>query len=297
MLLRPAFPCSEPSASAVLVTGTSTGLGRQFAFALAARGYRVFCGVRTAKDAESIRIEAQSRRVDLRPIDLDVTDADLVSAAPARVRESLEGRALVAIVMNAGVQCVGPVERVPVAEVRKAFEVNVFGLLSLVQRLMPLLRERPGGRVVAIGSLASIFAPPLYGPYAATKSALDALVGSLRAELAPSNISVSLIQPGSFRSQIATKQLDQLNPYLRDAAYGPRARGLNALVARAAPRLPDAGWATRAVVHAVEARRPRAKYLVGWDAWAMWVVVHLVPQRLIDWVGTRVLEMAAAYFC
>ena len=291
-LIRPTFPVHDPLRSAVLVTGTSSGLGRAIALALAASGYRkVYCGVRRESDAPT----EYSTCV---PLVLDVSDPKQIANAFAAVEKQLAADVdchLVAIIMNAGITAMGPLETIPMKHVREAFEVNVFGLLSVVQAFLPLLRVARGGRVVLVGSEAGMISPVFYGAYAATKHAVEALADSLRGELLPSGVAVSLLQVGSCQTAIEAKMRAQLHEgrHLPRCAliYERRLRRflrMMDVVVRLGV-LPPASAPTSAVLHALGSRRPHSRYLIGLDAWGVWVVVRHLPESVVDRVQQLLL--------
>lgn len=192
-----------PEKSAILITGTSTGIGRHAAEALAADGYHVFAGVRKEGD-----IPASDH---LHPIILDVTDPDSITSAVAEVERILtedlkeNGVTFKALVNNAGIAYAMPVQLMDIDRLRQVFEVNVMGVVGCTKAFVPLLQKNGGGRLVIIGSVAGFVSLPVYGPYAASKHALEALTDSSRMELSRWNISVSIIEPGSVKSSIREK--------------------------------------------------------------------------------------------
>jgi len=285
--------------SAVLVTGTSSGLGRAIALALAAKGYRkVFCGVRRL-------IDAPAEYSTCVPLVIDVTKPEAIANAVAEVNRLVEaeGLTLTAIVMNAGVTSMGAIEVVNIERVRECFDVNVFGLLRVVQAFLPTLRAARGSRVVLIGSEAGMISPVFYGAYAASKFALEAIADSLRAELLPYEVAVSLLQVGAHATAIVGKMSAQLEETTAShaathAAYGggapPEPAGARLYEARLRSflglmslslrwnLLPSPAGPSAAVAHALGSARPRCRYLVGLDAWAVWGVARFVPSSLMD---------------
>src|SRR5579862_2982173 len=166
---------------AALVSGTSTGIGHATAIELANAGFVVFAGVRSDKDAASVA----AAHANLRPLRLDVTDPDSVAQAMDAVRAS--EIPFYALVNNAGIAVGGPLEYLPLDELRRQFDVNVLGMLALTQAALPLLRTTRG-RFVTVGSIASRFGAPFLGPYCASKAAVAMLMDSLRVELAPAGV-------------------------------------------------------------------------------------------------------------
>ena len=179
---------------AVVITGASTGIGRASALDLDSRGFRVFAGVRKDEDAERLR----SERPSIEPLRIDVTDADSIAAARDRVTEAVDGAGLAGLVNNAGIAVPGPLEHLPIDEIRRQLEVNLIGQIAVTQAFLPLLRTARG-RIVNIGSIGGRVALPLLGPYAGSKHAMEGITDSLRRELRPWGIEVSIVRPGRSR--------------------------------------------------------------------------------------------------
>jgi NAD(P)-dependent dehydrogenase (short-subunit alcohol dehydrogenase family) len=179
------------SSGAILVTGASSGIGRDAALALDALGFTVYAGVRRDADARSLTAE----RTSLRPILLDVAiEAQCTAAAEKIASELGEGLQFVGLVNNAGVSRRLPLELEDMAEVRKLYDVNVFGLMAMTQAFTSLLR-RSSGRIVNIGSVAGILPHKGSVAYGGSKAALEVMTDVMRLELAPWDISVSLLEP------------------------------------------------------------------------------------------------------
>jgi NAD(P)-dependent dehydrogenase (short-subunit alcohol dehydrogenase family) len=177
-----------PGAKAVLVTGASTGIGEACALRLAARGIRVFAGVRSESDGASLRQRASDG---LTPVLIDVTVPDAIALARGTVADLVGPEGLAGLVNNAGV----------VDEVRKEFDVNVFGAIAVTQAFLPLLRGGRG-RIVNMSSISGRIALPFAGPYAASKFALEAISDSWRVELRPWGIRVAIVEPGEVDTPI-----------------------------------------------------------------------------------------------
>lgn len=247
---------------AVVVSGASTGIGAATAGALAAAGFVAFAGVRTDADAERLRAVHQN----VRPVFLDVTDSASIARTIAGVAAS--GTQPIGVVSNAGIAVGGPLERLPIAELRRQFDVNVFGALELVQACLPHLPS-PGGRVVFVGSISGRLAMPYIGPYSASKFALRAIADALRVELAPAGIAVSLIEPGSVNTPIWRKGRESrqflrelLGEDARPHYYHALERLMKVTESEERGGIP-AERVADAIVHAITARRPRANYLLG----------------------------------
>jgi NAD(P)-dependent dehydrogenase (short-subunit alcohol dehydrogenase family) len=168
---------SKPTSQAVLVTGASTGIGRATALYLAAHGLRVFASVRKEKDAAELPGTS--------PVVLDVTDTDSIRAASDAVSRALGDEALAGLVNNAGIAVSGPLEFLEMSEIRRQFDVNLFGQVAVTQAFLPLLRRARGGRIVNMSSISGKITAPLLGPYSMSKFALEAFSDALRRELEP----------------------------------------------------------------------------------------------------------------
>lgn len=215
---------------------------------------------------------------------LDVTDAGAIAAAAAMVGERLDG-----LVDNAGIAVAAPLEHIPLAELRRQLEVNVVGQLAVTQALLPALRAARG-RVVIVGSIAGTSALPFLGPYAISKFALEAMADSLRVELAPDGIHVSLIRPGTIATPIWTKPQPAADALPEEALrrYGARLAALRRFAGARAARAAPADSVARAVEHALTAERPHTRYLVGRDA-HLRAALERLPDRWRDRVVSRVL--------
>jgi NAD(P)-dependent dehydrogenase (short-subunit alcohol dehydrogenase family) len=265
----------------VVITGASSGIGEACAVRLAGAGWQVYGGVRNAEDADRLRVRG------VEPLLLDVTDADQIAAAAESIGESLD-----ALVENAGIAIAAPLELVPLDELRRQLEVNVVGQVAVFQALMPALR-RARGRVVLMGSVGGRSALPFLGPYAASKHALEAVADCLRVELRPWGVAVSIVEPASIRTSIWEKgaaQAESLQGRLPAGTgdlYAARvARFREVALARGPGADPDT--VAKAVEHALSARSPKARYLVGRDA-HLRAWIERLPVRLRDHVLARAL--------
>ena len=188
----------------VVITGTSTGIGRATALALDGLGFHVFAGVRKETDAKSLANEASSN---FTPVFLDVTDTDSIAKVREQVAAAVGGDGLAGLINNAGVLFSGPLEFIPLDDLRRQFEVNVFGDIAVIQAFIALIREGKG-RIVNVGSLAGRISVPFFSPLCASKSAMESLTEALRLELHPWRIPVVLIAPG-FVDTAATAKVEE----------------------------------------------------------------------------------------
>jgi len=267
--------------ASILVTGTSTGIGRAAALELARRGYQVYAGVRRSKDAEDLLAAAEGK---LSPVMLDVTRPEQI-AEVARLIEGESGETgLYGLVNNAGINVTGPLEFLPLDELRRQFEVNLFGQLAVTQALLPLLRKARG-RLVNIGSVSGWSAMPLVGPYCASKFALRALNDSLRLELRPWGIFVILVDPGPIATPIWEKvrRADIGAETEITALYGPMIERALAFTEKTVAGAIRPERVAGTVVRALESRRPRPRYFVG-SSLRSGPFVEKLPVRLRDWL-------------
>ena len=276
----------------ILITGASTGIGEATALHLDGLGHRVFAGVRKEADGERLAAAARSGR--LTPVHLDVTDDAAIATALDEVAEASGGR-LDGVVNNAGVALGGPLEFLPMEDFRTQMDINVTGLLAVTQAAMPLIRGA-SGRVVLIGSMSGRLAVPMTGAYSASKFAVEALADTLRMELSPWGLAVSLIQPGAIKTPIWDKGRQQL--VAMTDRYTPEALELYAdgieSVAKGIEQQDDDGISPVEVAKAVEkalfSKRPRSRYAVGVDAKAGAVLARALPDRVKDVVIGRFLR-------
>jgi len=267
----------------VIVSGASSGIGLACALELCRRGNTVVAGVRAADDLARLR---DLRLPGLVPFVLDVTDGITIDAAVARAEVLAQGRGVAGLVNNAGVSTLGPVEWLTTESLRASFEVNVVGVVRLTARCLPALRQSRG-RVVNIGSIAGLSALPFMGAYSASKHALEALTDALRVEVAPWGIEVAIVEAGAIDTPITGKALASLDAFPGTAAadgadYTVALRAFReAVVSTAAHGLP-AARVVDAVVHALMARAPRTRYVVGSEAWGRWLLKRVLPDRWHD---------------
>ncbi len=285
-----------------LITGASTGIGRATALRLAGSGWTVLAGVRSESAGESLLAQGDfgGRLI---PVTLDVTDGAQIAAAAARVQELASQGAsrsggLDALVNNAGIGMGGPLELLPAEDLRRQFEVNVFGQVAVTQAVLPALRRaRPprgtGGRIVFLSSIGGRVPMAYTAPYAASKHAIEALADALRVELYRSGIQVALIEPGSVATPIwdkgrAEAERFSIPPELTDE-YGHVPAAIEKALADTARRGVPPELVAATIERALAASRMSARYLVGRDAKAMLFVRRVLPDLVFDRLARRVL--------
>jgi NAD(P)-dependent dehydrogenase (short-subunit alcohol dehydrogenase family) len=288
-------PSNRENTGAVLITGASTGIGAACALHLDRLGHRVFAGVRKPEDGEALRSRGSAS---ITPVTLDVTKPEQIADAARLVEEATGVGGLGGLVNNAGIAITGPLEFVEVDRLRRQLEVNVIGQIEVTQAFLPLIRRGPG-RVVNMGSLSGIFTPPFFGPYSASKHALEALTDALRQELAPWGVRVSIIEPGVIQTPIWEKGLEELDavrgelPEHGRRLYAPFMDPALDRVMEDARHGIQPEKVAEAVAHAIRARRPKTRYLVGRDAQLTARLARLLPDRWQDPITRRMLKMPA----
>ncbi|MCL2555074.1 MAG: oxidoreductase [Actinomycetia bacterium] len=243
-----------------LITGVSSGLGRAFAQAALAAGHTVVGTVRSEEDLrafEALGPGSAHGRI------LDVTDGDAVTAVVAEVERNVGP--LDVVVANAGYGLEGTFEETPLAEVRRQFEVNVFGTVATLRAALPFMRQRRSGRLMAVTSMGGLMAVPGMSAYCGSKFALEGILESLDKEVAQFGIHVTAIEPGSFRTDWAGRSMtraersvgdyDELFVPIREARQ--KASG---------NQLGNPARAGEAVVHIASIDRPPAHLVLGSDA-------------------------------
>jgi NAD(P)-dependent dehydrogenase (short-subunit alcohol dehydrogenase family) len=275
-----------------LVTGSSTGIGRATALRLDAAGWRVFAGVRREEDADSLRAAGSQR---LTPVMLDVTDAGAISALAERLSEELGAAGLDGLVNNAGVAIPSPLETIPIDDFRRQIEVNLTGQVAVTQALLPLIRCARG-RIVFISSIGGRIAFPLTGAYHAAKFGIEAAGDVFRQELRPWKISVSIVEPGSIdtpiwdRGERAADEIGERTPH-REELYGKAIAAYRKVARDLAERGIPPEKVAEAIEHALTARRPRPRYLVGLDAKLQARAKIFIPTRIFDRAVARVMGL------
>ncbi len=271
----------------VLVTGASTGIGRATALRLDRGGWKVFAGVRREEDAQSLREEGSAN---LAPLLLDVTDPAQIAAAAETIGGRLDG-----LVNNAGAAMPSPLETMPIDDFRRQLDLNLTAQLAVTQALLPALRAARG-RVVFISSIGGRVAFPMTGAYHAAKFGIEAIGDVLRQELRPWGIGVAIVEPGSIDTPIwsrGEKTADEIggrSPQ-REALYGKAIASYRKVIKDTAERGIAPDKVARAIEHALGARRPKTRYLVGIDAKLQARLKIVIPTRVFDSIVARMMNL------
>jgi len=277
----------------VLITGASTGIGRATALHLDAAGWRVFAGVRKEDDATALGKAGSERLV---PLMLDVTDPDQIAAAAEWIDGEVGEAGLDGLVNNAGIAVPGPLETLPIEDFKRQIDVNLSAHVAVTQAMLPAIRAARG-RIVFITSIGGLMAFPMFGAYHAAKFGLEAVGDVFRQELRPWGIKVAIVEPGSIATPIWERGLEEVDSLAERAhvshadLYGKAIETYRKVAKKTGERgIPPEKVAAK-IEHALTARRPRTRYLVGADAHGQALAAKLLPDRLLDWVVARATGM------
>ena len=277
---------SSQAKQVVLITGTSSGFGRDTALTLARSGHTVYASMRDSQGrnkpaADSLRSLAQEQRLDLNVIDLDVADSRSVERAVDTITKSA-GR-LDVLVNNAGSLYAGVTEAFTEEQAIAQFDTNVIGIVRTMRAVLPEMRRRRSGLVINIGSIVGRLVFPFFGIYCATKFALEALSESYRYELSKLGVEVVLVQPSAFPTEMFSKIQTPLDS-ARVAGYGDIPRFQQALADNLtasisgpdAPKPQDVADAITRLIAQPAGQRP-ARTIVGPDFGAEQINSHTTP--------------------
>ncbi|MCO5061272.1 MAG: SDR family NAD(P)-dependent oxidoreductase [Kiritimatiellae bacterium] len=266
----------------VFITGCSTGIGRATARVLRDRGWRVFAGARKPADLNALAAEGFD------PINMDLMDSTRVHSAASQVLKESGGQ-LGALVNNAGFGQPGALEDLSRDQLRRQFEVNVFGLQELTNLVLPAMLRTGSGRIVHISSVLGRVTIPRVGAYCASKHAVESLADAQRVELRGTGIGLSLIEPGPIRSEFrntsAAIRKSEMPANTRIALPDRSANNDGSAIFTQGPEA-----VASKIVHALESARPKRRYKVTFPAYAAPLARSLLPESFFDWVVARRLD-------
>ena len=280
-LSSPAHADETKAQKAVLITGASTGIGRNAAERLAAAGYFVYAGARKASDIEQL-----NKLENIMAVRLDVTQQDEIDAAVELIRR--EGRGLWGLVNNAGVNVVAPLIEADISELQFLFDVNVYGVFRVTKAFAPLVIESQG-RIINISSISGFLSGGGYGMYSASKHAVEAFTDSLAREMDSLGVFVAAVEPGNFASEIGLTRCKRRLEYVDAKPYVYFEERRQQLLARCRERLkagienegtpPDA--VSAAIEHALFDENPKDHYLVVPEqVEAGWTIATVIEEML-----------------
>lgn len=274
------------SAKSILITGCSSGIGHAAAHGLRARGWQVFAACRQQTDCDRLTTEGFDAPL------LDYADEATIHATLAHVLEQTGGT-LDALYNNGAYALPGAVEDLPTDGLRAIFEANFFGWHTLTRAVIPVMRAQGGGRIVQCSSVLGFVAMPWRGAYNATKFALEGLTDTLRIEMRDTNVKVALIEPGPITSKFRANSILQYERWI-DWKSSARAdqyenelnKRLYASTSSDTFELP-ADAVVKKLIHAVEARKPKARYYVTIPTYLSGILRRILPTRALDWAMGR----------
>ena len=273
-----------------LVTGASSGIGASTALRLDADGHEVFAGVEDVADTGALATASERLSV----LALDVTRTASIDAAIADVTGRLTGRGLDGLVNNAGVGFPGPLELLPLEDLRRQLEVNVIGQVATTQAMLPLVRQA-AGRIVFVGSVGGILASQFAGAYHASKFAIEAIGDVWRQELEPEGIDVILIEPSAISTPIWSKAIAYLDELRQSTSsrlvpYRERLTAFRETLHSADEHGKAPEDVADVIAQALTANRPNARYVVGAAGRFAAALRPLIPDRVADKLAERTAQ-------
>lgn len=268
----------------VVITGVSTGIGYDAARYLTKRGWHVLGSVRKQADADRVQAALGDG---FTPLLFDVTDGAAVSTAVTQTQAIIGDNNLAGLINNAGIAAAGPLMHMPVDDFRWQFEVNLFGLLDVTQKFLPLLgaradAPRPSGRIINISSVSGKITYPFMGPYSASKHALEALSDALRRELILYDIDVIVIEPGSVQTPIWDKAEEiDVDVYANTDYHDVMRRMQKMFVKQGQTGIP-VERVSEAIYTALTAERPKTRYALARKWLTGWFLPRHLPDRWVD---------------
>jgi NAD(P)-dependent dehydrogenase (short-subunit alcohol dehydrogenase family) len=273
----------EPSTiRSILITGSSSGIGRAVAERFAGRGWRVFASMRNVEAGAPLRALAAERGWQLTTPFLDVTRDESVQTAVAGVLAETGGR-LDVLLNNAGYYAFGPLEETSPAELAAQLDTNVVGVHRVTRAVLPAMRARGTGTIAVVGSVSGRVALPIVGPYHASKWALEGMVEALRLELIPFGVRVVLVEPGLFTTALHANERQSAAAGRPDSPYAALFETYRRQIVRQ-PRSQDLGPLIDVIERATTARNPRLRWLVGPTSFSAGRLRAFVPDRLYEWI-------------
>lgn len=271
------------SMKAVIVTGTSSGMGKSIALHLDRLGYKVYAGVRKLSDGEELKKQSSSN---LQPIIIDVTAENSIITAKESIEKEIQNYSSFALVNNAGVAIGSPVETLTSSQLRFEMEVNYFGVISVIQKFLPVLREKKG-KIINISSISGKSSMPFNGTYCASKFALEAATDALRLELKPWGIYVSNILPGDIKTEIWEKAITDIDTRAAEwkpeaiKLYGPTIEFMKDTIRNV--KGSDPNVISKAVEELLKSNNPKTRVYIGENVW-LYYFLEKLPTALRDWL-------------
>jgi NAD(P)-dependent dehydrogenase (short-subunit alcohol dehydrogenase family) len=270
----------------IWVTGASAGIGAALPIVLAKQypGVRLVLAARSIEKLNLVVSACQQAGAEAVAFPTDMAQPEQVQALAEKALQYF-GR-VDALINNAGYGQMGPVELIPTAAVKQQFDVNLLGTITLIQAVIPVMRQQGGGRIINVSSLGGRVAFPLGGLYSASKFALEGLSDALRMELEPFNIRVSVIEPGPVKTDFfatAEQQLQQTIPDLNNTPYWAALQNLEPLNQRLMQQSWSAERVAEVIIQALRDRNPKPRYIAATGGRVMlWLMTKILPTKAVD---------------
>ena len=261
----------------VVITGVSSGIGLDLVREFATNDYKVFGSVRKEEDAQKL-IEKFGDK--FYPLILDVTDFKAIEGAVDKVKKEINDTTLTALINNAGIAISGPIIHISEEELKKQFEVNLFGVLAVTKAFLPLLKGANPGRIINISSVSGKNVFPFLGAYAASKHALEAISDALRRELALYGIKTILIEPGSTKSAIWEK-VPHFAEYKHTDFYLALGKVFK-IVEKSLQNILPVEKVSKVIFKALERKNPKTRYVIVHNKLTNWLIPRYLPDKVLD---------------
>lgn len=269
----------------VLITGCSSGIGYCVAKGLKDRGYRVFATARQQKDVESLLAEG------FESLQLDLNDSESIQSAVSEILTRTDGK-LHTLFNNGAYAIPGAIEDLSREAIRTQFETNVFGWLELTNSLIPVMRKQGYGRIIQNSSVLGFVALPFRGAYNASKFAIEGISDTLRLELRHTDIHISLIEPGPILSQFRSNAVKAMTEHI-DIEHSHYSEKYKKVVKRLNTKGPAVPFTLppeavlKKVTHAIESRKPKARYYVTFPTYLFGYLKRILSSRQLDSILTK----------
>lgn len=263
-----------------LITGTSSGFGMLASIALAKKGYHVISSMRNSHRATPLHAYIQEERIDnIEIVELDVTNHEEI---PVKVNEVISRYGKIDILINnAGYAEGGLVEDVDIKAYRKQFETNFFGLVAVTKAALPFMRKQKSGRIINMSSVSGRSGFPILSPYVSSKFAVEGFSECLRLEMLPYGVYVTLIEPGPYKTEIWDKGFINKES-TQSSANKEMLHVVLSEVEKSAKNASDPKEVVDLLLHVIEAKRPKLRYLVGKGMKTLLFLKRYIPERWFE---------------
>lgn len=255
----------------ILITGTSSGLGKELALFLASKGFHVFV---TLRDYAQFEIYKDIENISC--LILDVCKSETIDAAEKQILKETQNKGIDVLINNAGVVVSGPLEHLDLEEIKHLFEVNIFGVLAVTKKMLPQLKQNQG-KIINIGSMSSRMAIPFIGAYGASKSALKQFSWSLRIELKPWKVGVYHLELGNFASEIWNKSLAD-----KFEDYAPYMQGIQQMMSSRKDSFNSIELLLQKTLATIQGKNSRFNSIVGKDAQMRRFLTTVAPYKILE---------------